>query len=624
LISLTKIIGASSASSLEFKDASNGREILRTLATDTRILSAALYTPEGRLFTHFRRSDPDNELVIPPKPLGEGTYFQKGYLILSRKIGDPNHPAGCIYIQAELRGFFDLLQQYGAVIAAVFGGSCLLSFLLSSRLQSRVSKPILHLAETAKKVSDENDYTLRAIKKSDDELGFCIDQFNEMLDQIRKRDVALSKTKGELNERVKERTRDLEMEINVRKRTESAIIGQNLVLEKLARGESLKEILDMITTNVERLLPATKCGILLLDSSGTRLFYVSAPGLPSSFTEKINGFTIGPNAGTCGAAISTAKLTVSEDIETDPLWVESKDLALSHGLRACWSSPIKGAEGAILGTFALFYGVPKRPTATEIKLIQSTAYLAGIAIENKTTNEKLKSYAANLERSNQSLQDFASIASHDLQEPLRKIITFGDRLRSKLSDVDEQGIDYMERMQKAAQRMQGFIDDLLLYSRVSSKSKALESVDFREMISQVIEDLDIRISQTRGAVVVEDLPVLQADLFQMRQLFQNLIGNALKYHRDQVPPNIVVHSSSKNNGFWEIIVEDNGIGFDEKYKERIFKPFERLHGRSAFEGSGMGLAICKKIVDLHGGDIAVESIPEKGTTFKITLPEAPI
>ncbi len=239
----------------------------------------------------------------------------------------------------------------------------------------------------------------------------------------------------------------------------------------------------------------------------------------------------------------------------------------------------------------------------------------------KRAEEKLKQAVAELERSNQELQNFASIASHDLQEPLRKIITFGGRLRDVASNLDEQGQNYLQRMQKSAERMQRFIDDLLIYSRVTAKAREFETVDLNKIIKEVLMDLEVRVAQVKGTVNVANLPTLMADPVQMGQLFQNLIGNALKFHKNDTPPFINLNSSRGDNGFWKIVVEDNGIGLDEKYSDRIFKAFERLHGRSSYEGSGMGLTICQKIVVRHNGKIEVKSAVSQGATFYITLPE---
>jgi PAS domain S-box-containing protein len=253
--------------------------------------------------------------------------------------------------------------------------------------------------------------------------------------------------------------------------------------------------------------------------------------------------------------------------------------------------------------------------------------------ERKLAEEKLRLFADQLERSNQELQDFASVASHDLQEPLRKIRAFGDRLKAKCGDaLGETGRDYLERMQDAASRMQTLINDLLTLARVTSRAQPFVQVDLAEIIWDVISDLYERIRQTGARIEVGSLPVIEADPLQMRQLFQNLISNALKFQHPGREPMIGVagkifdsvdpESPSAVDGekVCKIIVQDNGIGFDEKYADRIFAVFQRLHAKHEYAGTGIGLAVCRKIVDRHGGSIVAKSAEGHGATFVVTLP----
>jgi PAS domain S-box-containing protein len=240
----------------------------------------------------------------------------------------------------------------------------------------------------------------------------------------------------------------------------------------------------------------------------------------------------------------------------------------------------------------------------------------------KMAESSMRRYAEKLEKSNQMLQDFAFVASHDLQEPLRKIHSFGDRLQRLYADsLGETGRDYLERMLGAADRMSLLLQSLLAYSRVTTQTKPPVQVDLAKLVTEVVLDLEVPIHETRAQVEVGELPSIQADPGQMRQLFQNLIGNALKYHKDGEPPHVRVYSNSCWNGSCEIFVEDNGIGFEEKHVEKIFAPFQRLHGRSSsYKGSGMGLAICRKITERHNGTISARSSPGKGSTFTVSLP----
>jgi len=241
-------------------------------------------------------------------------------------------------------------------------------------------------------------------------------------------------------------------------------------------------------------------------------------------------------------------------------------------------------------------------------------------------NEELKGSSVQLEQSNSELQDFASVASHDLQEPLRKVQTFGDRLKTGYgAALDEQGRDYLDRMLNAAKRMQSLIQDLLMFSQVTIRAQPFLPVDLAIVTREVLSDLEVRIHETNAQVEVGELPIIEADAIQMRQLLQNLIGNALKFHQKGKAPAVRVYeqepgSGPRADGMFRLIVEDQGVGFDEKYLDRIFTMFQRLHGRAEYEGTGVGLAICRKIVQRHGGEITGKSTPGQGASFLVSLP----
>jgi PAS domain S-box-containing protein len=238
----------------------------------------------------------------------------------------------------------------------------------------------------------------------------------------------------------------------------------------------------------------------------------------------------------------------------------------------------------------------------------------------KRADEELRSFTRRLEQSNRELEDFAYVASHDLQEPLRKIQAFGDRLESKYGGgLAPQAVDYIARMRAAAGRMQVLINDLLTFSRVATKAQPFVPVDLDQVAHEVARDLEVRAHDTGGHIIVGTMPVIEADPLQIRQLLQNLAGNALKFHREGVSPVVDIHAEVVD-GACRITVADNGIGFDDKYAERIFTMFERLHGRGGYEGTGIGLAICRRIAERHKGTIVARSSPGEGSTFIVTLP----
>jgi signal transduction histidine kinase len=247
----------------------------------------------------------------------------------------------------------------------------------------------------------------------------------------------------------------------------------------------------------------------------------------------------------------------------------------------------------------------------------------------RIAEEAVAARSAALERSNRELEELATIASHDLQEPLRKIRAFSDRLVSRAETLlDDASRADLGRITAAAERMQLLVDDLLAYSRLAARKTALEDANLDQIARAAIADLDEQIKRTGGRVDIQSLPVLRVDAPQMRRLFQNLVSNALKFHSPERPPVVTVSSrklpgsASVLSDVWEVRVDDNGIGFDQKFAERIFVMLQRLHNRKDYEGTGMGLAICRRIVERHGGEIEAFGKPGEGSSFVMRIPAA--
>ena len=248
-----------------------------------------------------------------------------------------------------------------------------------------------------------------------------------------------------------------------------------------------------------------------------------------------------------------------------------------------------------------------------------------VTLENDLVRrvKELEEAQEKLQRSNRDLEAFAYIASHDLSEPLRKIRVFSDRLSTDYSGfLPEQAAHYLDRIASVAERMEGLVRGLLDLSRISSRSRARLSVDLNQIAREVLSDLDVAVESTGAWVELGDLPVVIADPLQMRQLLQNLIGNALKFHAAGISPRVKIYSRQNGGPGPSVVVEDDGIGFDTEQLDQMFLPFKRLNGRNEYEGSGMGLTICRKIVDSHGGTITAESEKGNGSRFVITLPVA--
>lgn len=256
----------------------------------------------------------------------------------------------------------------------------------------------------------------------------------------------------------------------------------------------------------------------------------------------------------------------------------------------------------------------------------------------KQRTVELERSSAELERSNSELQRFAFVASHDLQEPLRKIQAFGSRLQKRFgAGLGPDGNDYLERMQQAAERMSRLINDLLKLSRITTDSDPCEQVDLNEAVKEAIENLEVRIEEAEARIECSALPSVQGSPQQLCQLFQNLLGNSIKFVPPERKPHICIFAESSTRSIerqrsstngthkmqdqhWLIKITDNGIGIDSEQTEHIFAPFKRLHGQSEYAGSGIGLSICRRIVERHGGTISVSSTPGEGSSFSIELP----
>jgi PAS domain S-box-containing protein len=306
-----------------------------------------------------------------------------------------------------------------------------------------------------------------------------------------------------------------------------------------------------------------------------------------------------------------------------------------------WNAEPRPAEGRIYGTARDITEQKAREADLEshrnhleelvdqrtAELTEINDQLAKEVGERRRAESRLRRRTEALARSNADLEQFAYIASHDLQEPLRKVRAFGDRLNTKYGHcLEDRGRDYLERMRSAAERMQNMINELLTLSRISTRGRAFTETGLDPLLAEVLSDLELQIERTGGRVCAEPLPRIAVDPAQIRQVFANLVGNALKFHRPDVPPEVRISAEAEPGEpppAWRIRIADNGIGFEASQADRIFQPFQRLHGRGEYEGSGIGLAICRKIVERHGGVLSAAAAPGEGAVFEIRLPVHP-
>jgi signal transduction histidine kinase len=284
-------------------------------------------------------------------------------------------------------------------------------------------------------------------------------------------------------------------------------------------------------------------------------------------------------------------------------------------------------EAEVVGVMEFFNVHVEAPNPRVLELMAQIGTELGRAIERDRAQVaeqrlliELSARAAELERSNEDLQEFASIASHDLQEPLRKVRTFTQRVSdNEAENLSDQGRDYLARANNAAARMQTLIQDLLAFSRVATRAQPFAPLELDRITREVLRDLEAATESSGAVVTIGTLPAVEADATQMRQLIQNLLSNAIKFRHPDRTLEIAVDGRLDGDTA-VLIVSDNGIGFDPQYRQRIFRVFERLHGRSEYEGTGIGLALCRKIAERHGGAILADGTPGEGASFRVELP----
>jgi signal transduction histidine kinase len=380
-----------------------------------------------------------------------------------------------------------------------------------------------------------------------------------------------------------------------------------------------KDLLEDVIEIIREMLKPDMFGIFLWDEAAGGLRTAASWGA----SPEMEAVILKPGQGIVGTVAAQGRPWRTSDVRFDPFYI----VGLAD-IRSELCVPLKIGE-RVIGVINVESKNIDAFSETDERLLITLAGQLATAIERLRAETERERLIAELEtknvalaRSNRELQDFAYVASHDLQEPLRKIQAFGDRLAAKYGlELGEQGRDYLVRVQSAARRMQTLIQDLLTFSRVTTKAQPFVAINLGLVLQHVLADLEMRIEETKGQIELAEMPTIEADPTQMRQLFQNLLSNALKFHRPGEAPRVKISSElNLAEALCLISVADNGIGFEERHAERIFGVFQRLHELGKFEGTGVGLAICRKIVERHGGNITATSAPGQGTTFFVTLP----
>jgi two-component system, cell cycle sensor histidine kinase PleC len=417
-------------------------------------------------------------------------------------------------------------------------------------------------------------------------------------------------------------------------RSEQLLVGQNRVLRLLAEGRPLADVLDELCRGLEAVMPGAACSVVLLDETGQRLRPTAAPSLPPGYSQGFDGLQIGPTTGSCGTAAFLAQPVIVADIETDPLWMDFRDLARTYQLRACWSVPIFDREsGRVLGTFAVYYREPRAPTADEFALVDQSGDLAGVAIVHSrnqaglvAAKEAAEAAKEAAEAANRAKSHFLAMISHELRTPLQAVLGYAEFLladpRGTLAADQREDIGYIHR---GGQRMLTIIAQMLDLSRIEAGRLEVADriVDLAEVVEQVRQDVTPQASQ-KGVILriarPSTLPPVRGDAERLRQILLNLAGNAVKFTDD----GFIEFTAARNGESVAVTVRDTGCGIAPEALPHIFETFRQVDSQLSRRhgGAGLGLAIAQRLAMLMGGGISVESTLGVGSIFTLTVPAA--
>jgi len=703
LFTRADIIGYNCKAALVFDDPKDAGETLSALQAEPTVVFACIYDAQGKVFAAYQRQDL-TEKIKPPEMQTDGYAVKNDRIILFKDIKLDGETIGTINIQSDTSQISSVLIRHIGIAMLIILLSSFIAFFLSSVLQRIISGPILSLADVANVVSQKKDYSTRATKQSNDEVGLLIDAFNEMLEQIQQRESELVDGKAQLEIRVRQRTAELssaniELEGEIEQRT----AAQNILEKRIKELNclfSLSKLIEQPGISLEQIFqdappllrnayqePDKTCVRINFDGIRYKTDDFEKSELSQHAEIKVRGEKAGDieiyylgekpesrqspllkeqrdlldavaqHLGRVAERKRTGeKLQLFRDLMNrsndcifikEPQWgrfldvnekacnslgytqeellnMTAKDIEPSLPDDASWTEHVKELREK---GYMVSEGRHKRkdgttfPVEVNVNFVEQgkTSYVVAVV---RDITERKKAEEA-LEVSNRELRDFVYIASHDLREPLRKISSFGmlleESLEAKLQPEDRENLEFMI---DGANRMTQMINSLLEYSRIGTKEIVYETVDLNEAVEQ-LEKLELAalLEETDGIIEIpQPLPKVQADPVQIRQLLQNLITNGIKYRREGIRPRIVIRAEQAAEGAVRIEVQDNGIGVKEGNNRRIFKMFKRLHSRDKYGGAGIGLAVCQKIVDRHGGRIGVESKVGAGSTFWFTLP----
>jgi PAS domain S-box-containing protein len=562
LTTLGEVIASNSTAALAFDNPDDARETLGALRAERNIVAAALYTPEGHIFARYPASVTDDQL--PAKPEVRGHRITMTSLATFQPVVQNERQLGTLYLQSDMGAMADRFRLYAGIVVLVVLCSLLVAFILSQKLQAEISGPIIELSETARAISDRRDFSVRAVKRGQDELGSLTDAFNEMLTQIQQQEKGLRESEARLR----------------------AVL--NSALSAVIVTDDQGRVIDW-NARAEKMFGWSRSEAIGLSLSGTII--------PERFRE-------GHAAGMNRFAKHGHGNVASWPVEMSARRRDGAEFPVELAIHPLVADGVRTFCGFITDI------TERKRAAAEIQAL------------NQQLERRVVERTAQLENANKELEAFSYSVSHDLRAPLRHIDGFASMLTAHSNAVlDEKGRRYVKVIIEAAQRMGRLIDDLLSFSRHGRSELRRGPIDLGSVVEEVRRQFQPEMAGRSIKWQIGRLPQISGDLAMIHQVFANLLGNSIKYTRGRSEAVIEVGSQMNGDGEEVIFVRDNGAGFDPKYADRLFGVFQRLHSESEFEGNGVGLANVRRIIVRHGGRTWAEGKVDEGATFYFTVPD---
>jgi signal transduction histidine kinase/HAMP domain-containing protein len=584
---IAEVISFNLISPLVFNDQDATTKMLITLKGTPSVLNATVFDKTGKKFAVYSKKGEESFLFPTPLKKDQSkVLFYDEKIIVNYPVYNANEFVGTLMLNAQLIDLKLMIATYIKGMLLVVFISVLGSFVVSIILQQTISKRLSLLVNKAKAVSETGNYSIKMSTEETDEIGILSKEFNNMLTKIQQSENELRNTNLELEKRVKERTADV---VNVNK---------NLIIENAERRKAEEQLAEKASL-LQATFDSSVGGILAVDNKGKivtlnkrfqEMWHIPENVLATKDDSQAIKYVLDQLKDPAQFINKVEELYTQPEVESFDV-LEFKDQRIFER----YSMPEKLKEN-IVGRVWNFIDVTNQ----------------------KKAERELKIKSEELARSNKELEQFAYITSHDLQEPLRTISNFVELLEEKYKGKDDEDSDhYIKYIVEATLRMQTMIKDLLDFSRVG-RNPVFVKVDCEKVIKEIIADLKISIEESNAKIVFDTLPVLTGIEIELKRLFQNLISNAIKFRRKDIPPEITIKVEEKETEYL-FSIHDNGIGIEEQYYNKLFIMFQRLPSAQEYQGTGIGLATCKKIVDLHGGKIWVDSKLNEGSTFYFTI-----